>query len=149
MEQVGPGNNDNEGWRSEAFRMSMVKKLEEAIQEHGLQGQKDPQQMENAIFQKARTRQDYLNCIARFILMIKSQRNAAAQQGINCHSIFAQHMHTMVQEVGCAWHLWPTSLTAVCAKCNCYCMTLICRTISWRTFPRQCDDCHQWWGWHG
>ena len=62
--------------------------------------QKDPQQIENAIFQKARTRQDYLNCIARFILMIKSQRNSAAQQGTNCYSIFTQHMHKMVQEVG-------------------------------------------------
>ena len=101
MEQVGQvGTNDYDGWRSEAFRISMVRKLEEAIQEHGMQGQKDPQQIENAIFQKARTRQDYLNCIARFILMIKSQRNSAAQQGTNCYSIFTQHMHKMVQEVG-------------------------------------------------
>ena len=65
-----------------AFRMSMVKRLEEAIQEHGLQGQKDPQTMENQIFMRAKTRQDYLNCIARFILMIQSQRNnVGGQQG--------------------------------------------------------------------
>ena len=73
-------NRMSDEWQTEAFRMSMVKKLEEAIQEHGLQGQKDPQQMENQIFARARTREDYLNCIARFILMIKNQRNAAAVQ---------------------------------------------------------------------
>ena len=64
-------------WQSEAFRMSMVKKLEEAIQEHGLQGQKDPQTMEQQIFMRAKTGEDYLNCIARFILMIQNQRNNA------------------------------------------------------------------------
>jgi hypothetical protein len=60
--------------------MSMVKRLEEAIQEHGLQGQKDPQTMEQQIFMRAKTREDYLNCIARFILMIQSQRNNAGGQ---------------------------------------------------------------------
>ena len=68
-------NRMSDEWQSEAFRMSMVKRLEEAIQEHGLQGQKDPQTMEQQIFMRAKTREDYLNCIARFILMIQSQRN--------------------------------------------------------------------------
>ena len=61
-------------WQSEAFRMSMVKKLEEAIQEYGLQGQRDPQTIEQQVFTRAKTREDYLNCIARFILMIQGQR---------------------------------------------------------------------------
>ena len=73
-------NRMSDEWQSEAFRMSMVKRLEEAIQEHGLQGQKDPQQMEQQIFMRAKTREDYLNCIARFILMIQSQRNNAGGQ---------------------------------------------------------------------
>ena len=64
-------NRMSDEWQSEAFRMSMVKRLEEAIQEHGLQGQKDPQTMEQQIFMRAKTREDYLNCIARFILMIQ------------------------------------------------------------------------------
>ena len=58
-------------WQSDAFRMSMVRKLQEAIQEYGLQGQKDPQSMENQIFLRAKDRTDYLNTIARFILMIQ------------------------------------------------------------------------------
>ena len=61
-------------WQSEAFRMSMVKKLEEAIQEYGLQGQRDPQTIEQQVFTRAKTREDYLNCISRFILMIQRQR---------------------------------------------------------------------------
>ena len=73
-------NRMSDEWQSEAFRMSMVKRLEEAIQEHGLQGQKDPQTMEQQIFMRAKTREDYLNCIARFILMIQSQRNNAGGQ---------------------------------------------------------------------
>ena len=73
-------NRMSDEWQTEAFRISMVKRLEEAIQEHGLQGQKDPQTMENQIFMRAKTREDYLNCIARFILMIQSQRNNASGQ---------------------------------------------------------------------
>ena len=73
-------NRMSDEWQTEAFRISMVKRLEEAIQEHGLQGQKDPQTMENQIFMRAKTREDYLNCIARFILMIQSQRNNAGGQ---------------------------------------------------------------------
>ena len=69
-------------WQSEAFRMSMVKKLEEAIQEYGLQGQRDPQTIEQQVFTRAKTREDYLNCIARFILMIQGQRtNQGGQMG--------------------------------------------------------------------
>ena len=69
-------------WQSDAFRMSMVKKLEEALQEHGLLGQKDPQQMEQTIFMRAKTGEEYLNCSARFILMIQNYRNNA-QGGYN------------------------------------------------------------------
>ena len=60
----------------------MVKKLEEAIQEYGLQGQRDPQTIEQQVFTRAKTREDYLNCIARFILMIQGQRtNQGGQMG--------------------------------------------------------------------
>jgi len=61
-------------WQSQASRMSMVKKLEGAIQEYGLQGQRDPQIIEQQVFTRAKTREDYLNCISRFILMIQRQR---------------------------------------------------------------------------
>ena len=61
-------------WQSEAFRMSMVKKLEEAIQEYGLQGQRDPQTIEQQVFTRAKTREDYLNSISCFILTIQRQR---------------------------------------------------------------------------
>ena len=70
-------------WQSEAFRMSMVKKLEEAIQEYGLQGQRDPQTIEQQVFTRAKTREDYLNCIARFISTIQGQRtNQGGQLGV-------------------------------------------------------------------
>ena len=72
----------DDDWQKEAFRMSMVKRLEQTIQENGLQGQKDPQTMENQIFMRSKTKQDYLNCIARFMLMIQNQRtNATGQTG--------------------------------------------------------------------
>ena len=61
-------------WKSEASRMSVVKKLEEAIQEYGLQGQRDPQAIEELVFTRSKTIGDYLNCIARFVLTIKRQR---------------------------------------------------------------------------
>ena len=61
-------------WQSEASRMSMVKKLEEAIQEYGWKRQRDLQTIEELVFTRPKTREDYLNCLERFILTIKTQR---------------------------------------------------------------------------
>ena len=70
-------------WQSQAYRMSMVKKLEEEIQGYGLQKQRDSQTLEGLIFTRAKTREDYLNCIARFISTIQGQRtNQGGQLGV-------------------------------------------------------------------
>ena len=105
-------NRKSDEWQSDAFRMSMVKKLEEAIQEHGLQGQRDPQQMEQQIFMRAKTGEDYLNCIARFILMIQNQRNNA-QGGSNVGPSGGQVIQDQVR----IYLIYDGFKTKICLNC--------------------------------
>merc|ERR1719270_1617356 len=67
-----------------------------------MQGQKDPQQMEQTIFMRAKTGEDYLNCIARFILMIQNQRNNA-QGGSNVGPSGGQ----VIQDQGSSGNMLP------------------------------------------
>jgi len=65
-------------WKSEAFRASLVRKLEEAVRESGIQNQKSARDLENQVFQRSNSKEDYLGYVAKLILHIKSQRNKQA-----------------------------------------------------------------------
>merc|ERR1719289_33383 len=73
-------------WKTEAFRSSLVRKLEEAVRESGIQNQKSARDLENQVFQRSNSKEDYLGFVAKLILHIKSQRNKQAppdqQQGM-------------------------------------------------------------------
>jgi len=62
-------------WRTEAFRASMVQKLDEAIKQSGWLGGKDPKMMEQHIFMRSNSKESYLNYVARFLLMVSKQKN--------------------------------------------------------------------------
>ena len=61
---------------------------------------------------RAKTREDYLNCIARFILMIQSQRNNAGGQlggatGTNAPSVASGSQIIQQDQVGLATQIIP------------------------------------------
>lgn len=77
-------------WQTEAFRGSLVRKLEEAIRESGVQNQRTAVEMENQVFQRAKGKEEYLGFVAKLILHVKQQgrsgmQNADGSQGMNAN----------------------------------------------------------------
>ncbi|XP_049829422.1 mediator of RNA polymerase II transcription subunit 15 isoform X2 [Schistocerca gregaria] len=69
-------------WRTAAFRQSVVSKIDEAIQRSGMPTAKNSVEMENHVFQKAKTKEEYLSFVARLILHVR-ELNAKKGQGMN------------------------------------------------------------------
>ncbi|XP_054282652.1 mediator of RNA polymerase II transcription subunit 15-like [Macrosteles quadrilineatus] len=67
-------------WRTPNFRQSVVAKIEEAIRSSGMPTTKNSMEMENHVFQKAKTKEEYLGFVARLILHVRemnSKKNPA------------------------------------------------------------------------
>ncbi|XP_057327713.1 mediator of RNA polymerase II transcription subunit 15-like [Microplitis mediator] len=67
-------------WRTQTFRQSVITKIDEAIQKSGMPTAKNSIEMENHVFQKAKTKEEYLGFVARLILHVRemnSRKNAA------------------------------------------------------------------------
>eukprot|EP00088_Acartia_fossae_P000610 TRINITY_DN1024_c0_g1_i3.p1 TRINITY_DN1024_c0_g1~~TRINITY_DN1024_c0_g1_i3.p1 ORF type:complete len:660 (-),score=189.15 TRINITY_DN1024_c0_g1_i3:51-2030(-) len=58
-------------WQSEAFRSSLVRKLEEAIKDSGATNGRTAAQMENEVFRRSQNKEDYLGYVAKLILHVK------------------------------------------------------------------------------
>ncbi|KAK6618937.1 hypothetical protein RUM44_003318 [Polyplax serrata] len=58
-------------WKSAAFRQSVVAKIDDAVARSGMQTSKNSMEMENHVFQKAKTKEEYLAFVARLILHIR------------------------------------------------------------------------------
>ncbi|KAG8231112.1 hypothetical protein J437_LFUL010110 [Ladona fulva] len=58
-------------WRTSTFRQSVVAKIEEAIRRCGMPTTKNSLEMENHVFQKAKSREEYLGFVARLILHVR------------------------------------------------------------------------------
>lgn len=69
-------NNDDTGWKTQAFRQSVINKIEEAIQRSGMPSNKSSIDMENQVFTKANTKDEYLGFVARLILHVREMNNA-------------------------------------------------------------------------
>ena len=52
-------------WQTDAFRGSLVRKLEEAIRDSGNQTNKNAVEMEKQVFQRAKSKEEYLSFVAR------------------------------------------------------------------------------------
>ncbi|CAG9121592.1 unnamed protein product [Plutella xylostella] len=63
------GQEDN--WRTQTFRQNVVTKIEEAIQRSGMQVARNSSEMENHVFKKAKTREEYMNMVAKLILHVR------------------------------------------------------------------------------
>uniref|UniRef100_A0A0A9Z2G0 Mediator of RNA polymerase II transcription subunit 15 n=1 Tax=Lygus hesperus TaxID=30085 RepID=A0A0A9Z2G0_LYGHE len=60
-----------EEWRTHQFRQSVVQKIDEAIQRSGMATVKKGSEMETHVYQKAKTKEEYLSFVARLILHVR------------------------------------------------------------------------------
>ncbi|XP_047987105.1 mediator of RNA polymerase II transcription subunit 15 [Leguminivora glycinivorella] len=78
-----------ENWRTPTFRQGVVSKIEEVIQRSGMQVARNSSEMENHVFNKAKTREEYMNMVAKLILHVREmsaqpkQNQGQAMQGPN------------------------------------------------------------------
>ncbi|KAL4719491.1 hypothetical protein ACJJTC_002122 [Scirpophaga incertulas] len=73
------GSDDN--WRAPSFRQSVVAKIEEVIQKSGMQVARNSSEMENHVFSKAKTREEYMNMVAKLILHVREMSQPKQNQG--------------------------------------------------------------------
>ncbi|XP_026738058.1 mediator of RNA polymerase II transcription subunit 15-like [Trichoplusia ni] len=70
-----------DNWRTQAFRQSVVSKIEEVIQRSGVQVARNSSEMENHVFMKAKTREEYMNMVAKLILHVREMSQSKQNQG--------------------------------------------------------------------
>ncbi|XP_046466928.1 mediator of RNA polymerase II transcription subunit 15 [Neodiprion pinetum] len=73
---------DESSWRTPAFRQSVVAKIDEAILRSGMPTSKNSVEMENHVFQKAKTKEDYLGFVARLILHVREMNTKKTSGGM-------------------------------------------------------------------
>ncbi|CAH0700862.1 unnamed protein product [Spodoptera exigua] len=71
----------DDNWRTSAFRQSVVSKIEEVIQRSGVQVARNSSEMENHVFLKAKTREEYMNMVAKLILHVRELSQSKQNQG--------------------------------------------------------------------
>uniref|UniRef100_A0A3B1ICR7 Mediator of RNA polymerase II transcription subunit 15 n=1 Tax=Astyanax mexicanus TaxID=7994 RepID=A0A3B1ICR7_ASTMX len=64
---------DND-WRSPGFRQKVVAQIEEAMRKAGTAHAKTSNEMENHVFIKAKSREEYLSLVARLIIHFRDIR---------------------------------------------------------------------------
>ncbi|CAH2065932.1 unnamed protein product, partial [Iphiclides podalirius] len=72
------GSDDN--WRTTNFRQSVVSKIEECIQRSGMQVARNSSEMENHVYMKAKTREEYMNMVAKLILHVREMSQPKQNQ---------------------------------------------------------------------
>ena len=68
---IHPKERDCQDWQTDAYRGSLVRKLDEAIRDSGNQTNKTDAEMEKLGFQMAKSKDEYLRFMFRFILKIR------------------------------------------------------------------------------
>ncbi|KAF5271366.1 hypothetical protein FQA39_LY08164 [Lamprigera yunnana] len=61
----------DDSWRTTAFRQSIVSKIDEAIRQSRMPTSRNSIEMENHVYQKAKTKDEYLGFVARLILHVR------------------------------------------------------------------------------
>ncbi|XP_031618871.1 mediator of RNA polymerase II transcription subunit 15 [Contarinia nasturtii] len=69
--------NSSVDWRSPTYRQNVVEKINEALQNVGIM--KSASEMENQVFQKASSHDEYRNMVAKIVLHMQSQKNKKQQ----------------------------------------------------------------------
>ncbi|XP_013392352.1 mediator of RNA polymerase II transcription subunit 15 isoform X2 [Lingula anatina] len=87
-----------EDWRTQQFRQKVIIQIDEAVRHAGSPTSKSPYEMENHVFQKAKTRDEYLALVARLIIHVRemnSKKEKAAQQAAAGGAMMTGGMHPM------------------------------------------------------
>ena len=66
-----PQHQQDNQWQTEAFRHSLVRKLEEAIRDSGNSTDRNAVELERQVFSRANTKEEYLGYVARLILHVR------------------------------------------------------------------------------
>ncbi|XP_035703848.1 mediator of RNA polymerase II transcription subunit 15 isoform X3 [Folsomia candida] len=90
---------DDGSWRTPNFRQNMVTKIEEAIQHCGAPTNKNAAEMENQVYSKATTRNEYLSFVARLILHIKEMGNKAKPPGAQLNQLGGGGMNVLHNQI--------------------------------------------------
>ncbi|KAK4879653.1 hypothetical protein RN001_007799 [Aquatica leii] len=61
----------DDSWRTATFRQSVVSKIDEAIRQSRMPTSRNSMEMESHVFQKAKTKEEYLGFVARLILHVR------------------------------------------------------------------------------
>ncbi|KAG8146473.1 hypothetical protein E2320_012799 [Naja naja] len=69
-------------WRSANFRQKLVSQIEEAMRMAGVAHTKTSKEMENHVFMKAKTRDEYLSLVARLIIHFRDIHPMNALQNL-------------------------------------------------------------------
>ncbi|XP_005288640.2 mediator of RNA polymerase II transcription subunit 15 isoform X5 [Chrysemys picta bellii] len=70
-------------WRSANFRQKLVSQIEEAMRKAGVAHNKSSKDMENHVFMKAKTREEYLSLVARLIIHFRDIHNKKSQASVS------------------------------------------------------------------
>ncbi|CAL1684301.1 unnamed protein product [Lasius platythorax] len=62
---------------TESYRQSVRAKIDEAIQMYGMLASKNSIEMENHVYQKAKSKEQYVGYVARLILEYRKMSNAS------------------------------------------------------------------------
>ena len=87
----------NSDWHSSSFRQKIISRIAEVKSSLGdlSVGMKEPNQLENEVFCKVKTKKDYLVNIARVLASLKEVKlNATAQQNTRLPNLSPQHFKT-------------------------------------------------------
>ena len=87
----------NSDWHSSSFRQKIISRIAEVKSSLGglSAGMKEPNQLENEVFCKVKTKKDYLVNIARVLASLKEVKlNATAQQNTRLPNLSPQHFKT-------------------------------------------------------
>ena len=77
---------DNQ-WQTEAFRHSLVRKLEEAIRDSGNSTDRNAVELERQVFIRANTKEQYLGYLARLIVRMRQPQDNLRQTEAFRHSL--------------------------------------------------------------
>ncbi|KAL8180660.1 UNVERIFIED_CONTAM: mediator complex subunit Med15, partial [Gekko kuhli] len=66
-------------WRSNNFRQKLVSQIEEAMRKAGVAHNKTSKDMENHVYMKAKSREEYLSLVARLIIHFRDIHNKKTQ----------------------------------------------------------------------
>ncbi|KAK2584971.1 hypothetical protein KPH14_002559 [Odynerus spinipes] len=72
---------DETSWRTQSFRQSVVAKIDEAVQTSGMPTSKNSIEMESHVFQKAKSKEEYLGFVARLILHVREMNSKKGAAG--------------------------------------------------------------------